>query len=262
MTRRMPVLAAVVTAAIPLSACFLGDGPLTAHESVLETRGLDPTGEFSLENVNGGIAIATWSEPRVRIEAEKHALSSRALERVRVEIDGEGDRVAVRTRVDRGGTFFGRSGKVDYRITLPSRARLELETVNGTVEVDGVTGRMRVECVNGSVRIRRAAGEVTASTVNGAIRARYGPVEPGGRHRFSTTNGSIDVELPEKTGGRLEARTINGRVTCDLPLESREGSRRRLEGRLGPGNDSFKLTTVNGSIRVRRGAEEARAEGS
>jgi len=159
---------------------------------------------------------------RVRIEAEKHALSSRALERVRVEIDGEGDRVAVRTRVDRGGTFFGRSGKVDYRITLPSRARLELETVNGTVEVDGVTGRMRVECVNGSVRIRRAAGEVTASTVNGAIRARYGPVEPGGRHRFSTTNGSIDVELPEKTGGRLEARTINGRVTCDLPLESRE----------------------------------------
>lgn len=261
MTRFTCLRAATVLLAVCLPACHFGDAGFGARETIVEARALDPTGEFRLENVNGSITVETGDRDEVRIEAEKAAASSDALERLRVETDGEGERVSVRTRHARASGWllgWGSGGKVDYRITLPARARVELETVNGRVEVDGLEGPLRVESVNGGVRVRRAASEVEASTVNGSLSVAYRRADPEGRHRFSTTNGSIEVSLPEGTGGRLKASTVNGSVSCDLPLEGREKGRRRLEGRLGPGGGSFELGTVNGSIRVRRAAKEDR----
>jgi DUF4097 and DUF4098 domain-containing protein YvlB len=116
--------------------------------------------------------------------------------------------------------------------------------------------------VNGSVSIRDAAGEVQAETVNGGIEARYGTTPASGRSRFKTVNGGIEVSLPEGSTGRLEAKTVNGSVGCDLPLTDTEKSRRRLFGRLGPGDGAFYLETVNGSIHVRRGTSHPAAEAS
>ena len=252
MRARILLRAVAVLASVWLAGCVAG-GPLTAHEAVTETRPFDAGGEFILENVNGRVELATWSEPRVRIEADKAAASGELLRRLRVEIDGEGRRVTVRTRTARGW-LFGGGGKVDYRITLPADARVRVTTVNGSVQVTGIAGRVRASTTNGSVEVRDVAGEVEASTVNGAIEARYRALDPDGRHRFSTTNGSVTVAVPAGAGGRVEASTVNGRIDNDLPLESTDrSSRRRLEGRLGKGTGSIELSTVNGSVRLRRG---------
>ena len=235
------------------SACGVG-GPILAHGRATETRPFEPTGEFTLENVNGRVTVETWSEPQVRIEAEKGATNEARLRQLQVEIDGEGSRVAVRTRMP-GGRFFGGGGaKVDYRITLPAGARIRVSTVNGTVTVGGMTGSISASTTNGAIEISDAAGAVEASTVNGGIAARFRALDPDSANRLSTTNGSITVSVPEGSGGRLEARTVNGGVHNDLPMEStgRTG-RNRLEGRLGKGRGSLELSTVNGAIRLRRG---------
>lgn len=245
--------AAALLAAASFPACVVGDAGFSARDTLVETRSLEPEGRFSLENVNGRVTIDAWAEPRVRIEAERWALTDAALARLRVEIDGEGRRVDVRTRTPAIWFLGGGGGKVDYHVTLPRSARARVETVNGRVAIRGVSGEVRASTVNGRIEIEGAAGAVEASTVNGGIEARYGGVDPDGRHRFATTNGSIDLSLPEGAGGRLEARTVNGRIRNDLRLESSERtSRRRLEGRLGTGRGSFDLSTVNGSIRLRR----------
>src|SRR5438132_133913 len=95
-------------------------------------------------------------------------------------------------------------------------------------------------------------GLFTLENVNGGVHARYRAASPDGRHRFSTTNGSITVSVPEGAGGRLEAGTVNGSIQSDLALESTgRATRRRLQGRLGKGRGSLELSTVNGSIHLR-----------
>ena len=244
---------AALLAGPALSACVVvGGGLPLAHDTQVETRAFEPGGLFTLENVNGRVTVATWSEPRVRIEADKAASAESLLRGMRIEIAGEGPRVDVRTRMP-GGWLFGGGGQVEYRITLPADARVRVETVNGAIEIQGVAGELRASTTNGSVEIADAAGEVQASTVNGGIHARYRTASPDGRHRFSTTNGSITVAVPDGAGGRLEAATVNGSIQSDLTLESTgRATRRRLQGRLGKGRGSLELSTVNGSLHLRR----------
>jgi DUF4097 and DUF4098 domain-containing protein YvlB len=154
------------------------------------------------------------------------------------------------TRFPKRRGFFGGQRKVDYVIRLPARARVEVETVNGKLRVEGMRDRVRASTVNGSVELRDVSGEVEASTVNGSINAHYLKPDDRGRHRFSTTNGAVRLELPPDVTGDFEARTVNGSIKTDFPLEVSGKVGRRLRGRLGEGRATYHITTVNGSVRL------------
>jgi DUF4097 and DUF4098 domain-containing protein YvlB len=262
-THRFSILATALLAALGLSACtdFPGQ-PLAARDIIEETRALDPDGRFELENVNGRITLRTWSQDEVRIEAERAATSEEALSDIEIAISGEGREVRVRTRYPKQTAWFsgGNRGKVDYEITVPRGADVRLKTVNGPVDVEGLSGDLRVESVNGGLDLADLEGEVQAKTVNGGIHASFDRVPEGGQYRFKTVNGGIEVSLPDDAGGRLEATTVNGSIDCDLPLEVTKKKKRRLEGRLGPGSGSFELGTVNGGIDVVAGTSPLPAE--
>lgn len=244
---------AAVLLGLSTLGCHDGGGFLGSHESVVETRDLEATGRFELENVNGAIAITTWNEPRVRIEADKAAATAEALRDLTVEIEGEGSTVRVRTRMRRASWFFGSGGKVDYRVTVPVGARLRVENVNGGIEIEAPAGDVKASTTNGGIDVRDASGAVEATSVNGGVRTAYAKMADSADHRFRTVNGSITLTLPEGAGGRVEATTVNGGIDNDLPLESTgKSTRRRLEGRFGKGRGSLEATTVNGSIRLRR----------
>ena len=92
----------------------------------------------------------------------------------------------------------------------------------------------------------------------GGQRERRGPdtwrwVDPSGRSRLSTTNGSVRLTLPRDTSAEVEAHTVNGSVGCDFDLADPRKSRRKLEGRIGSGGARFELGTVNGSVHIDRG---------
>jgi hypothetical protein len=235
-----------------LTGCIAGDLGMGLREEVDETRPLAANGEFSLENTNGSLRLAAWDEPRVRIEAVKHAGTEHALKELQVEIVGEGDRLTVRTRHPRPH-WMGGSGRVDYRVRVPRGARVHLRNVNGRVEADGIAGPLHASTVNGSVDVTGAGGEVEVSAVNGSVEVTVARVDPAGRSRLSTTNGSVRLTLPRDASAEVEARTVNGSVGCDFEMSDASKSRRRLEGRIGSGGARFELGTVNGSAHVERG---------
>jgi hypothetical protein len=241
-----------LAASLVLTSCIHGDFGMRFRATVDETRPLPAHGELSLENTNGTVRLTTWDEPRVRIEAVKHAGSERALEELKVEIVGEGDRVSVRTRYPRG-RWMGGAGKVDYRVSVPRGARVRVSNVNGRVEVDGVGGAVKASTVNGSVDVTEAGGEVEASAVNGSVEVAVARVDPSGRSELSTTNGSVRLTLPREASADVEAHTVNGSVGCDFELADERKSRRKLEGRIGSGGARFELGTVNGSAHIDRG---------
>ena len=250
--RRGFLAATALSAGLLLTGCIGGDFGMPFQKTVDETRPLAANGEFDLENTNGSVRLATWDEPRVRIEAVKHARSERALDELRIEIVGEGDRLSVRTRYPRP-RFLGGAGRVDYRVSVPRGARVRVGNVNGRVEVDGVEGAVKAATVNGSVDVAHAGGEVEASAVNGSVDVALVRVAPGGRSRLSTTNGSVGLTLPRDANADVEAHTVNGSVSCDFDLADSHKSRRKLEGRIGTGGARFELGTVNGSARIDRG---------
>ena len=87
-----------------------------------------------------------------------------------------------------------------------------------------------------------------------SIQASYEALDEHGRNRFSTTNGSVRIELPRDANGGFEARTVNGRIRSDfdeLEPTGRWGSR-KLSGRLGTGGGSFEIKTINGSVRIEK----------
>lgn len=259
---RLSKAALALGAALVLSGCMMPGGPLNVRDTLEETRPLDGDGRFELENTNGRITLTTWSRDEVRIEAARAAINQQALEKINVDIHGEGSAVRVKTRFTRSKGWFlgGPGGRVDYTITLPAGASARLKTVNGPVQVDGLAGGLRVESVNGPLDLSGLEGEVRGTTVNGPIHARFAGVPESGRHEFETVNGGIEVTLPEGTPGRLEASTVNGSIDCDLPIDATTKKRRKLEGRLGPGGGTFEMSTVNGGIDVLRGAAALPAE--
>ena len=250
--KRLFVAACSLAAGLVLTGCVDGALGMPFEKTVDETRPLAANGEFSLENTNGTVKLVAWDEPRVRIEAVEHAASERALEELKVEITGEGDHLAVRTRYPRPH-WMGGAGKVDYRVSVPRGARVRASTVNGRVEVDGVGAALKASTVNGSVDVTGAGGEVEASAVNGSVDVVMARVDPSGRSEITTTNGSVRLTLPRDTSADIEAHTVNGSVGCDFDLANESKSRRKIEGRIGSGGARFELGTVNGSAHVDRG---------
>lgn len=153
----------------------------------------------------------------------------------------------------RRGTRRDNDVSVEFTVTLPAGVNVGMSSVNGDVDVQGATAEVRASTVNGEVRAVSNGGPVTASTVNGSIDARMGALPGDGDLRFSTVNGSIEVELPRQLDADVEMRTVNGGFRTDFPMTlSGRVSPRHLRATIGKGGRELRLTTVNGSIELRK----------
>ena len=138
--------------------------------------------------------------------------------------------------------------KVKFTVRVPKGVRLVARTVNGSIKAVDLESDLRAVTVNGSVDIT-TTGRAQATTVNGSISARIGATELSDDLKFETVNGSITVHVPSGLDAEIDASTVGGRLTTDFPLQL---MRRRMHGVLGNGGPELNLSTVNGSIQLKR----------
>lgn len=142
--------------------------------------------------------------------------------------------------------------EVDFTVKLPAGVDFVGRTVNGDLEADDLGADADVSTVNGSVDVS-AAGHVEAATVNGSIRASMGRSDWQSIAKFSTVNGGITLTLPANLSADVRAETVNGDLETDFPLTvTGKFGPRHLRGTIGSGGRSLELSTVNGSIRLRK----------
>lgn len=142
--------------------------------------------------------------------------------------------------------------EVEFTVSLPAGVNVRAGSVNGRVEVAGATAEVVASTVNGDVRAASSGGPVRANTVNGDVRASMRTLGTGDLN-YKTVNGSIELELPASLDADVELRTVNGGFETDFPMTlSGRVSPRRLSGRIGSGGRDLRVTTVNGSIRLRK----------
>jgi putative adhesin len=141
---------------------------------------------------------------------------------------------------------------VTWTIKVPQGVRFSGRTVNGQVVARGLTAETEVRTVNGSITVETTSW-ANATTVNGSISARMGRTDWNGEAELSTVNGGITVDLPPGASMEVDASTVNGSMSTDFPLTIRgKWGPRRMSGTIGQGGRTLSLSTVNGSMSLRR----------
>src|SRR5258706_9327165 len=137
---------------------------------------------------------------------------------------------------------------VRFTVQLPRSVPVDVSTVNGGLEIDGVSAPVQAATVNGRITVSTSTGPVQATTINGSIEANMQTLTSGDV-RLTTVNGSVSAGLPTHINANNDAQTVNGRVQTDFPVKIvGKISPRHLRGRIGTGGATLKLITVNGAI--------------
>lgn len=226
-----------------------------------KTYELSPGGRVEIGNINGRIKVATGDGNSVEVVALKTAKAAnvdaakQTLGRIEIRDSASSDGVKINTHFERpSSSIFNHSNwQVEYTVRVPAAASVKLSTVNGGVEVNGVTGRVVAEATNGGIVARGIAGTIEASTTNGGVDVELARVDPAGA-KLECTNGGITLGLPSDTSATLSARVTNGGIdTGGLAIMSRgENSRRRLDGDLNGGGPRISMECTNGGIELRK----------
>ena len=234
---------------------FTWSGDLGAHRTVY------------LNNVNGNVTFEQGTGRTVEVTAVKRWRRADPDDvRIETRVSSAGDVIVCalyheRQTCDEDG-YHGRNDRdrswrdgeisVEFRVKIPADARVRASTVNGDLTIDGTSGEIRAHTVNGDLVARSTAGRVEASTVNGSLTVRTAaPVTDG--LDYSTVNGSVTVELPASANADVDLRTVNGGISSDFPM-TLDGmiNPRRIRASIGSGGPTLKISTVNGSIRIRK----------
>ena len=227
---------------------------------------LAPGATIEVKGVNGDIVATAASGPEAEVIAERTGRKNNP-EEVRLEVVEHSGGVticavypskdAARPNECRPGTE-GRMNvqnndvRVRFTVRVPEGVRFAGRSVNGQVEAQGLHGPLALATVNGSATFTTSSyGE--ASTVNGSIRGTMGAAGWQEGLTFHTVNGSITLELPPDFSAAVRASTVNGEISTDFPLNATGRiSRRHVTGTIGAGGRRIDLSTVNGSVRLRR----------
>jgi hypothetical protein len=134
--------------------------------------------------------------------------------------------------------------EVEYRVTVPRRFDVDLNTSGGGIKVDNLAGEVRVNTAGGSLDIGRIEGPVNAHTSGGSIavrgaRGRAVLRTSGGSIRLDQVAGDVDAET---SGGSIEVTRASGNVR----VHTSGGSINVAEPRGG-----IDASTSGGSIAVR-----------
>ena len=266
-TRPAAVVALATLMVVPMASSSAQD---TQTDKSFSWSGTIPSGKrILIKNINGGVEVERSTSGRVEVTAEKKWRKGDP-SWVRIEQKKIGDEVLIcglwgdNARCDENG-IHGNNNRDDnhnnrnndvsvhFVVRVPEGVKVDISTVNGGLEVTGVTTEVRASTVNGSITAKSAGGPVRASTVNGSVNVSMGSIGSADDLEYETVNGSVTITLPASFGAQLELSTVNGSVSTDFPITiSGSISNRRIRGTVGDGKTRLRASTVNGSISLRK----------
>jgi hypothetical protein len=274
MTNRLPRLLARATRAVLLLPALAGAAAAQARRDEPDSfqwEGRVPVGRWVyLHNVNGDVRVEPGTGDRVEVRATKHWRRGDP-DAVKIEAkrarDGESVVVCALWDDERECDEDGYAGRgrrnwwgddrndvsVEFTVYVPRGVKVDMNTTNGGITVRGATAEVVANTTNGSVRAETSGGPVSARTTNGSIEARMRELGSARDLEFSTTNGSVIVEVPAALGAEVDMATVNGSVITDFPMTvSGRIDRRRLRATIGDGSRRLRMHTVNGNVELRK----------
>lgn len=198
-------------------------GPPQQENTFYTTR----SPRISLTNVNGTVIIRGWDRPQVYAV---YMLGSPRIEidTEQVPAQGEADKIQLATHIlDR--TLQGASAQVNYTLSVPVGASVEIRNPQGVVRIDNLSGDAWVQSIGGDIVVSGASGEVSVHTLGGQIEIDH----VSGSIEASSVTGNLKFIAPAST--QIRARTTSGEID--------------FEGSLPPAAD-YSMQTWDGAINI------------
>ncbi|HSP33667.1 MAG TPA: DUF4097 family beta strand repeat-containing protein [Thermoanaerobaculia bacterium] len=239
---------------------FVAAGTQAAQDKLVhKSARLDANGRLSLELHNGSVTIATWSRPDVDIQARVEAVyevSQSDVNSTEIRVSGSGPSVDITTDYSAingwglGIFNWGTTPPVHYTISMPASAQVKVTAHNASVKVTGLHNDVDVDTHNGPVTVADLDGAARIETHNGGVRVSYSRF--GKAARIETHNGSVDVHLPQSAAFHIDAEGHHLSFDSDFPATTHGYESSHYTGDVNGGGPSLRITTHNGSVRVRK----------
>jgi len=254
-------------------------------EKFEKTIRLGRSGRLELRSYSGNVEVVGGSGDDVKITATKitHASSESAaraaLSAMAIDVNERPGGVSIQAQPTRGRSI---SVDVNYVISVPAGASLELTTYSGDVTVRNMAGDIRlksysgdvvvrdgkptdidIDCTSGDVSLEQIEGErVQVHSLSGDI-VYKGKLSKTGRYELRTNSGDVQVITDGGASFEVEARTFSGDVTSDFALKlggtaassfgnNNRGARRNndIRGVVNDGGALLSLHSLSGDILI------------
>ncbi len=245
------------------------------HKKLTDISGIT---QLSIENVTGDCVVHSSGDRTIIINADvlvkgtTEEACREFYEKAAIRTERKGDTLLLTVDYPRNKLLcgFGKSASmvVDFTITLPAGMNLDVDLVNGDIQMKDM-GECRIDLVNGKCEAVSCKALV-ADLVNGSVVATdierslicdmiNGNVKLETRSatldkvRVESINGSFQVTLPASVLGRLQLSSSTGQTYLKERDESGEW-KTKLKGKnvtlLEDGKARISLETVNGKVAV------------
>lgn len=211
--------------------------------------------KLSVNNVSGKFTISrSDSATGLVVKAEKigHVKKKdldKPLEDIKINIDTSSDVIVITSETHRGKGwihFDMHSDEVNYDIRLPQGIKLNIEDVNGDIDLSNISNETNISTVNGKITFSNLTGIHDISTTNGSIKGSIDSIKD---FKADVVNGSVALTLGSAFTGNIKADVVNGKITYDkLNLSGVTAEKKMLEGYIGSKQNELRINVVNGKI--------------
>lgn len=202
---------------------------------------------------NGGVSVKGWDRNEILVRAQ---ISAQA------PTENEARALVSEVRVLTGGANIYADGPesrdkrwwaVSFEIFVPRQSDLALKAHNGGISIDSVRGTIEFETQNGGASLRDLNGKVKGRTSNGGLSVKLsGNRWEGDGMDVQTTNGGVQLSIPENYSAHLETGTVNGGVNLSFPITVQGKIEKNISTDLGSGGAMIRLMTTNGGVSIKK----------
>jgi DUF4097 and DUF4098 domain-containing protein YvlB len=226
----------------------IGGGRNGRNEVTLEKLSLEMDKEIKINLRTGGsVQLDGWDAERIEIEITKWG---NAIDDAVVEIGETRRGVSILTYYPESQEKA--SHAVDFKIKVPNRTNLFIETLGGDIILGGLEGEFEGRTLGGELNISRLKGTIDMETFGGSIEIRESVLDGEVR----TLGGDINVF---EVTGDLDTSTLGGRVVFHDSTAPSGSSPVKIDTMGGDIDidealSGIKATTLGGNISIAKAA--------
>jgi len=253
----LPLLMAII-----LSGCMIdvndsnddvNNTNFSASESFLHEIPVESKNHLTIDGINSQIDIngkdnlsqvTIWGEKIVESESQEDAEIH--LQNLQVNITSSLNRIYIET--EQPNNTHGRNYLVKYHVDIPKTWQVNIDNVNGIIELDSIKSDISIDQVNGEIQIQDVESDLIINLTNGQVNSQM-ILPQNGKCEITGVNAQIVLTIPKTTSATFESRVTNGTVALsNLNLQNMESTQSAITGILGDGDGKIKLIAVNGTI--------------
>ena len=181
-----------------------------------------PGGAILMRGDNGDVHFVAADTKAIAIHARIRSHDAATLENAVIAAQRNGDHFEIDARCPQAHRALGYTNacNVDATVTYPKDMAVDVEWVNGDINVQNARGDVTTHLTNGDVTVTGAMQSVILSTRHGDVEASLAGGWHGKTVALDVSEGDVVVKLPHEFDGYIDASARLGEVRNKTSLQA------------------------------------------